>query len=82
MVMFGAQIGRNAYSYAEEYDERRITRAELSMSEASKKARAFLRSKKLAQNDVYEATDGLLYDPGIADWCKYKFYTNILLLKL
>ncbi|GBP37147.1 hypothetical protein EVAR_24279_1 [Eumeta japonica] len=41
MEIFGTQIGRNTYWYAEEYDERRITRAERSTSEASKKGKGF-----------------------------------------
>lgn len=44
------------------------------------KERVSLRSQKMTENDVYETTEGLLYGPGIADYCKYKLSTKILLL--
>ncbi|KAK0166561.1 hypothetical protein PV327_004055 [Microctonus hyperodae] len=67
METFGTQIGRIAYSYAEKYDDSRITRAEQSTSEVCKKRRASLRSQKLEKNDSYEATEELLYGQGITD---------------
>ncbi|KAK0178578.1 hypothetical protein PV327_007456 [Microctonus hyperodae] len=67
METFGTRIGRNASSYAEEYDEKRIAHAERSTSEEWKKARVSLRSQKLDKHDAYEVTEMLLYGPGIAD---------------
>ena len=44
-----------------------IMRAEKETSNALKMTRSYHREKKLAINDAYEETGGLLYAPGIAD---------------
>jgi len=67
MEVMGAQIGRNAMAYAIACDDHRITHAEHGTSEAAKVARASRRSEKVAENDAYEETEGLLYAPGVAD---------------
>ena len=41
-----------------------------------------MKKQKLAENDYFEETEGLLYAPGIADYCKYNFFIKILKLKL
>ena len=42
---------------------------------------SFRRAEKLTENDVFQKTEGLLYAPGIADKCKYKFFIRNLKLK-
>ena len=64
----GAQVGPKSVAYAQTYNDHRISiRAKKETSDASKLARSFRRAEKLAENDVCEETEGLLYAPVIAD---------------
>ncbi|XP_043471610.1 uncharacterized protein LOC122504522 [Leptopilina heterotoma] len=67
MEVMGVQIGTNGMNYAKKYNELRIRRAEKKASETSKQARSSRRADRVAENDAYEETEGLLYAPGIAD---------------
>ena len=73
MEVMGVQVGPKSMGYAQTYNDHRIIKAEKETSDASKLARSSCRAEKLAENDVFEETEGLLYAPGIADQCKYKF---------
>ena len=42
-------------------------RTEKKMSYVSKMTKSSRRAEKLAENDAYKETEGLLYAPGIAD---------------
>ena len=53
---------------------RRIENAKKATSEASKASRISRRGEEVAENDAYEEAEGLLYAPGIDDWCKYAFF--------
>ena len=61
------QVGPKSITYAQRYSNHRIMRAEKETSDALKLARSSRRAEKLAENDVYEETEGLLYARGIAD---------------
>ena len=67
MDVIGVEIGPRAVVYAELYNTRRIKRAEKATSEVSKASRISRREEKVAENDAYEETEGLLYIPGIDD---------------
>ncbi|KYN06784.1 hypothetical protein ALC62_02265 [Cyphomyrmex costatus] len=66
METMGVTIGPHARAYANMYDSR-ISTTEKNAVFTSKEARIARRSQKVAQNDNYEETEGLLYAPGIAD---------------
>ena len=70
--IMGAQVGPKSMAYAKTYSDHRIMRAEKETSDTSKLVRLSRRTEKLAENNVFEETEGLLYVPGIADECKYK----------
>ncbi|KYN11371.1 hypothetical protein ALC57_16474 [Trachymyrmex cornetzi] len=67
METMGVTIGPHARAYANMYNNSRISTAEKNAAFTSKEARIARRSQKVAQNDDYEETEGLLYAPGIAD---------------
>ena len=67
MEDLGMQVGPKSMAYAQTYNDHRIMRAEKETSDASKLARSSRRVEKLAENDVFEETEELLYAPGIAD---------------
>ena len=82
MEVMGVQDGPKSMAYAQTYNDHRIIRAEKETSDASKLARSSCRAEKLAANDVFDETEGLLYAPGISDSCKYNFFIRNLKLKL
>lgn len=67
MDVLGIKIGPNAKQYAECRDNERIEQSERRASAASKEARAARREASAAQNSFFEAEEGGLYGPGIAD---------------
>ncbi|KYN02057.1 hypothetical protein ALC62_07126 [Cyphomyrmex costatus] len=67
METIGVTIGPKGMAYAQIYKDCRIQNAEKSTSDAAKLARSSRRSEKVAENEVFEETEGLLYSPSIAD---------------
>ena len=67
MESMGVQVSPKSMGYAQTYNEHRIIRAEKETSGALKLARPSHTAEKLAENDVFEETEGFLYAPGIAD---------------
>ena len=82
MEVMGVRFGPKSMAYAQTYNDRRIIRAEKETFDASKLARSYRRAVKLAEYNVFEETEGLLYASGIAGSCKYKFFIRDLKLKL
>ena len=82
MKVMGVQVGAKSMAYVQTYNGQLIMRAEKETSGASKLARSSRRAEKLAENDSFEGTESLLYAPGIADYCEYKFFIRNLKLKL
>ena len=67
MEVMGVQVSPKSIAYVQTYNDHRIMRAEKETLDASKLTRSSHRAEKLAENDVFEKTEGLLYAPGIAD---------------
>lgn len=67
MDEMGMEIGPNAKQYAECRDNERIQRSNRRASIASKEARTARREASAAQHSFFEAEEGGLYGPGIAD---------------
>ena len=67
MEVMGVQVCPKSMAEAQTYNDHCIMRAEKETSDAEKLARSSRRAEKLAENDVFEETKGLLYAPGIAD---------------
>ncbi|KAK2578206.1 hypothetical protein KPH14_012817 [Odynerus spinipes] len=61
------KIGGVARNFADSQDAKRIQHADKVAQQGSKAARALRRAEKLAENNAYKESDGLLYAPGIAD---------------
>ena len=80
--VIGVQVGPKSMAYAQTYNDHRIMRAQKETSDASKLARSFREAVKLAENDVFEKTKGLIFASGIADYCKYNFFIKNLKLIL
>lgn len=60
-------IGLQAYNFCLEADAMRIKHAELSLTDAAKKARAGIKSTRKKNEEEYLSREGQLYGPGIAD---------------
>ena len=56
-----------ATNFAQVRDEQQISRVKKVTSEATKEERIKRRADRLAENDAYEKSEGLLYEPGIDD---------------
>ena len=67
MDVLGIEIGPHAIAHAEKYNARRIARADKNTSELARKVRASRGAEKVAENDAYEESEGLLYGAGIND---------------
>lgn len=65
METMGITIGPHAITYARRCNSLRLAKAKKDTANASKEARSSRRSEKIAENDAYEETEGLLYAPGI-----------------
>lgn len=65
--MMGLKIRYNAITYANARDNERIERSGKRTSLESIEARTARRNEKAAQHVSFEAEDGILYGPGIAD---------------
>ena len=60
-------VGKSARKvWPQTYNDHCIIRAEKETSDASKLVRS-CKAEKLAENNVFEETEGLLYAPGMAD---------------
>jgi len=68
METMGVTIGMGAAAHAARNDQLRITEANRRDCEAMKKRRTQIRYEKVAENEFYEDTEGILYGPGIDDW--------------
>ena len=57
-------IGQECKIFADQYDAHRIQRQDCRSTKETRSAR---QEKKAALQEFYEETEGLLYEPGIAD---------------
>ena len=67
MEVIGVHVSPKSMDYAQTYNDHRIMKAKKETSDASKLAKSSRRAEKLAENDVFEETEGLLYTPSKAD---------------
>ncbi|XP_071569569.1 uncharacterized protein [Temnothorax nylanderi] len=67
MQVLGIQIGLNCYNFCTEADARRVSLAELSLSDAAKTARRAAQSSRKEQEQENINLEGQLYGAGIAD---------------
>lgn len=67
MSIMGCPVGREAHTYVEKRDEKRISRSERRVSDVVKKARIDSRAEQSALKEFQEEEEGILYGPGIAD---------------
>lgn len=67
MNVLNINIGQQCKFFADTYDAQRITRQERRRQSSTKEARISRRMHQMEQNEFFEATEGLLYGPGIAD---------------
>ena len=65
MEVMGIRIGPEARHFADRANNRRIDRAELEATEASKEHRTALRNARILQNDAYEDLEGVVYEAGM-----------------
>lgn len=61
----GVRIGPEARHFADRANNRRVERAELEATEASKEHRTALRNARILQNDAYEDQEGVVYEAGM-----------------
>ena len=61
------EIGKCAKNFADNSDQRRQWRQERHSLSETKKVRKDRREQLIEANKLYEKTDSLLYEPGIAD---------------
>jgi len=66
-ISMGCKIGCEAQAYVHHRDQARIDRSERRSSDFAKQARIEAREEQAALQDFYEAEEGVLYGPGIAD---------------
>ncbi|KAH0554339.1 hypothetical protein KQX54_009641 [Cotesia glomerata] len=67
MNELGLIVGNNSFNHAQQSDSQRVTRQNRRSSLDSKEARKARKEKLQAQNEAYEAEEGLQYGAGIAD---------------
>ncbi|CAB3252834.1 unnamed protein product [Arctia plantaginis] len=67
MSVMGCPIGREAHTYVEKRDEKRISRSERRVSDVVKQARIDSRAEQSALKEFQEEEEGILYGTGIAD---------------
>lgn len=67
MKAIGITLGPNAHSYAEKEDEQRVTISDIRARESTRDGRMARRQHQLELLEAAEATEGLLYGPGIDD---------------
>lgn len=65
MEVMGVRIGPEARHFADRANNRRVERAELEATEASKEHRTALRNARILQNDAYEDQEGVVYEAGM-----------------
>lgn len=65
MEVMGVRIGPEARHFADRANSRRVDRAELEATEASKEHRTFLRNARILENDAYEDQEGAVYEAGM-----------------
>ena len=67
MNELGIKVGSRYFSYAEEIDNRRVSRQNRRSALETKEARKTRKDELQAQNEIYEEKEGFLYGAGIAD---------------
>lgn len=67
MDVMGVRAGAEAMNFVQRADDTRIYNAEKRVSDVAKSERIARRSARVAENDAYEETEGILYAPGIDD---------------
>ena len=65
MEVMGVKIGPQARQFADKANDRRVDRAELEATEASKEHRTAARNAKILENDAYEDQEGVVYAAGL-----------------
>lgn len=65
--VMGMKIGPNSYNLCVEVDEKRIKKAEKSISDGAKQARLDLKSMRKEKEELEVDLEGQLYGAGIAD---------------
>jgi len=63
----GCFLGPESLRFVEECDNARIRRADHRSSDASKQARIARKEARAVEDEMYDAEEGLMYGPGIAD---------------
>ncbi|CAH2093525.1 unnamed protein product [Euphydryas editha] len=67
MQAMGITLGPNAHSYAEKEDEKRVNISNIRARASTRDGRMARRQHQLELLEAAEASEGLLYDPGIDD---------------
>lgn len=67
MSVMGCLIGREAHTYVEKCDEKRISRSERRVSDVVKQARIDSRAEQSALKEFQVEEEGILYGPGVTD---------------
>lgn len=67
MTTIGIVVGQQASIFVDARDKQRIERSTRRSLEATKEARTRRRSETASLNELFEAEEGILYGPGIAD---------------
>ena len=65
MELMGVKIGPQARHFADKANDKRVDRAELEASEASKEHRTASRNARILENDRYEDQEGVVYEAGM-----------------
>ncbi|KYQ59592.1 hypothetical protein ALC60_01383 [Trachymyrmex zeteki] len=65
MEVMGVKIGPQARQFVDKANDRRVDRAELEATEASKEHRTATRNAKILENDAYEDQEGVVYEAGL-----------------
>jgi len=63
----GCSLGPESLRFVEECDNARVRRADQRSSDASKQARIARKEARAVEDELYDAEEGLMYGPGIAD---------------
>lgn len=65
MDTMGIKIGSQAREYVDKMNDKRVDRAELEATEASKEYRTHARSTRILENDINEQKEGVVYEAGM-----------------
>jgi len=63
----GCFLGPESLHFVEECDNARVRRTDQRSSDASKETRITRKEARAVEDEMYDAEEGLMYGPGIAD---------------